>query len=327
MRFSALGDVAMTVPVVQQFLHVNPDVEVIMLSNQQFADLFAAIPRLTFLGVDLHGKHKGIIGIFRIYNLVRKQVRFSAVADLHGVIRTHILRFLFFIVGKKTAVIDKGRDEKHALTRRDHKIFRPLTHTTERYMIVFERLGFATTQIENNAHNFLSRTNEKIRIGFAPFAKHKLKMYDLDRMKEVIRSFDKEPYEIYLFGGTVAEKMIIRDWKKHFSHVVDIPGESGLRLEIERMKTLRLMVTMDSANMHLAALTGIPVVSIWGPTHPFAGFFGYNQDPRLAIQVNNLSCRPCSVYGSRSCWRGDHACMQQIDTDMVIQKIRDVLGS
>lgn len=340
MRFSALGDVAMVVPVVKTLLHNNPDLQLIMLGYVQHAGLFAGISRLEFMGADLKGRHKGFIGIFRIFQMVRKTVQFDAVADLHGVIRSHLLRFLFRLMGKKTAVIDKGRYEKYALTRKENKIFRPLTHTTERYMRVFQQLGFPVAHPELTSEGILSEPPKlyknrvipkvqqgdgPLRIGFAPFAKHDLKMYDLDRMKEVIAHYDKAPYELYLFGGTPAEQLIIRDWQKQFSRLFSLPEGASLREEIEFMKTLKLMVSMDSANMHLASLAGIPVLSIWGPTHPFAGFYGYNQDPRMALQLNDLGCRPCSVFGGRSCWRGDHACMQQIDKEMVIQKISDLL--
>ena len=77
------------------------------------------------------------------------------------------------------------------------------------------------------------------------------------------------------------------------------------------MSHLDVMLSMDSANMHLASLTGIPVVSVWGATHPMAGFLGYNQDPENVIQID-LECRPCSIYGNKPCQRGDYACLQNI---------------
>jgi ADP-heptose:LPS heptosyltransferase len=77
--------------------------------------------------------------------------------------------------------------------------------------------------------------------------------------------------------------------------------------------------------MHLASLVGVEVVSIWGATHPYAGFYGDNQNPLNAVQVN-LACRPCSVFGNKPCWRGDHACMQQITTEMIINQIQTQLN-
>jgi ADP-heptose:LPS heptosyltransferase len=330
MRFSALGDVAMTVPVVKAFLVQHPEKEVLMLSNQQFAGLFEDIDRLQFIGVDLKNKHKGLVGIFRIYQMLKKQHQFYAVADLHAVLRTFVLGFLLKLGKKKLAVLDKGRLEKFALTRKGAKIFRPLPHATERYMDVFKRLELGIDgQLEGGQADMEKKKGskkvvEKIKIGFAPFAKHDAKMYSLDKFKEVVRHFDNDSFEIYFFGGGGAERRILNEWEGQFRHVIKKAEGISLKQELEIMKGLKLMVTMDSANMHLASLVGVQVVSIWGATHPYAGFYGYNQNPLNAVQVN-LNCRPCSVFGNKPCWRGDHACMQQITTEMIIEKVEGLL--
>lgn len=331
-RFSALGDVAMTLPVVKSFLEQYPEKELLVLSDKKLADLFHGIDRLEFFGAELNGAHKGIPGIIKLFNTLRKQYTFHAVADLHGVLRSHLLRFLFILTGKKTAVIDKGRIDKYALTRREHKIFRPLSHATDRYIDVFFRLGIKIDGIKEKI-NHLSSENTlaikstlitKKKIGFAPFAKHNAKMYSLDSFKEIIKYFDDGCYELYFFSGKGAEERIIAVWRKEFRNVVEPLERTSLKSELEIMKGLDLMLTMDSANMHLASLAKIPVVSIWGATHPYAGFYGYNQNPLNAVQVT-LSCRPCSVFGNKQCWRGDHACMTAITPQMVIEKMEEVL--
>ena len=84
------------------------------------------------------------------------------------------------------------------------------------------------------------------------------------------------------------------------------------------------MLSMDSANMHLASLTNTPVISIWGATHPYAGFMGWNQPQNNAIQMD-MDCRPCSIYGNKKCFRKDYACMNQIDESVIVQKIKDII--
>ncbi|MEY2648235.1 MAG: hypothetical protein RL282_948, partial [Bacteroidota bacterium] len=294
-------------------------------SNRQFEGLFQGIDRLHFLGADMKGKHKGIAGIWRIYQTVKLAADFSAVADLHGVLRTHVLRFLFRCSGKKVAVIDKGRLEKFALTRRDFKIFRPLKHSTERYADVLNEFLPTAKDALPIAISPLPNSNTTIPIGFAPFAKHNAKMYNLDKFKEVVRHFDRDPYKLYFFGGTPAERLLIRQWNKEFNNAVAIKENIGLENEMEIMGKLKVMVSMDSANMHLASLAAVPVVSVWGPTHPYAGFYGVGQNPLNAIQLN-LACRPCSVFGNKSCWRGDHACMTGIEPTAIIEKIQHALS-
>jgi len=331
LRFSALGDVALTVPVIKAFLALNKDVSIVMVSEKNCAGLFSGIDRLSFEGFDLKGEFKGFRGIFRIFNQLRKKYAFSMVADLHGVIRTHILRFLFEAARRKTEVINKGRIEKYALVRKENKIFRPLPHATERYADVFRRLGFkislpqredivvgqGKTPIPGNEQTSVDAV---VKIGFAPFAKHAAKIYPLDKFKEIVQYFDRPPYQLYFFGGKGAERLLLADWEGHVRRAVPMASTSSIADELEIMREMRAVVTMDSANMHLASLVDVPVVSLWGPTHPYAGFYGFKQDPLNAVQVN-LSCRPCSVFGNTTCWRGDHACMEQISPAMVEERL------
>ena len=325
MRFSALGDVALTIPVLKAFLATNKDVSVVMASEQQLAGLFSGIERLEFEGFDLKGEYKGFTGIFKIFNTLNKKYDFSLVADLHGVIRTHVLRFLFEASRRKTEVINKGRIEKYALVRKENKIFRPLPHATERYADVFRRLGFKINPPPvDDTLKKLDPKEAVVKIGFAPFAKHAAKMYSLDKFKEIVQYFDRAPYELYFFGGKGAERLLLADWEHIFSRAVPMSATSSIAEELEIMGEMRAMVTMDSANMHLASLVNVPVISLWGPTHPYAGFYGFQQDPLNAVQVS-LSCRPCSVFGNTNCWRGDHACMQQITPEMVEEKLLKLL--
>ena len=81
-----------------------------------------------------------------------------------------------------------------------------------------------------------------------------------------------------------------------------------MEAELALMSHLDVMVSMDSGNMHLASLINTPVVTIWGATHPLAGFMGWNQSEENAVQVD-LPCRPCSVYGNKPCSRKDYACL------------------
>ena len=90
------------------------------------------------------------------------------------------------------------------------------------------------------------------------------------------------------------------------------------------MSHLQVMISMDSANMHLASLVNTPVVSIWGATHPYAGFMGWNQRYENAAQVE-LDCRPCSIYGNKPCLRGDYACLKNISPEQIISKVESLL--
>ena len=129
---------------------------------------------------------------------------------------------------------------------------------------------------------------------------------------------------IFLFGGN-SEKGILDQWAKEFERTQSIAGKMSFENELEYIARLDVMISMDSANMHLASLFGVPVVSIWGATHPFAGFYGWGQSPDSAIQVD-LYCRPCSVFGNKPGYRGDLLCLHSISPVTIYNKLVEVLS-
>jgi ADP-heptose:LPS heptosyltransferase len=165
---------------------------------------------------------------------------------------------------------------------------------------------------------------EKIRIGIAPFAKHKEKMYPLEKMEKVVEVLINKGYKIFLFGGGPEEINVLANWEHVYPGVTNLAGVLSLEDELIVISQLDLMISMDSANMHLASLYSVPVVSIWGATHPYAGFYGFRQNPENIIQAD-LYCRPCSVFGNKKCFRGDWACMQMIDPQIIVEKTEKLL--
>ncbi len=332
-RFSALGDVAMTVPVIKLLLQQHPHLQVTFVSTAFVKPLFDGIERLHFFSADLKGKYKGVRGLYRLHKELQSQFSYDAIADLHNVLRTKMLCFFFSFSRKKIAAIDKGRAEKKELTRIKDKQLRPLKSTFQRYADVFASLGLPVTLNEEKdikhslpVNELTELKREGIRIiGLAPFAKHAEKMYPLDKMKEVVRQLnDAKKIKIYLFGAT-AEAPLLKQWEAEFANVIVLAGKMNLEDELKWLAQLNVMVSMDSANMHFASLSGVPVVSVWGATHPFAGFYGWGQSPENIVQVD-LYCRPCSVFGNKPCYRGDWACMHSITPEMIVEKVNRLIG-
>ena len=337
-RFSAIGDVAMTVPVVDCLARQYPENHYTILSQSFFQPLFAHCPdNVRFAGVDLYNDYKGVGGMYRLYRELL-QHRFDAVADLHDVLRTKLLRIFFRCSRLNVKHIDKGRKDKRLLTQKKNKLFRQLIPTIERYADVFSALRQPLAPLDFRSVFGLSRGDFNIIepitgnksgkwIGVAPFAKHEGKIYPLDRMEQVVAHFaNKEDVTVFLFGGGAAEKAILDGWCTKYPRTLSVVEKLNLTAELVLMSHLDVMLSMDSANMHLATLTATPVVSIWGATHPYAGFYGYRQLPDHAVQID-LSCRPCSVYGSKPCYRNNTKCMEKITPLMVIEKMETLLTS
>ena len=337
-RFSAMGDVAMTIPVMQQVLEQHPDIQIVFVSNKNWGALCEGIPRLIFFPADLKGAHKGFKGLYRLYKDIRKSWKIDAVADLHHVLRSQIIRTFFRLTGCPVAVIDKGRAEKKALARPEEKILLPLTSTIERYAAVFRQLGLSlsinTTRpvyprqpLTPDLMVITGPKNGDKWVGLAPFATYKEKTYPLEKMEEVLAALVKRPgIKVLLMGGGAAEIAQLTSLAIKYPEAVVVAGRFKLPAELAIISNLDVMISMDSANMHLASLFRVPVVSIWGATHPFAGFMGFGQSEANAVQLESLSCRPCSIFGNKPCFRGDHACMEWIPPAAIVDKVVKVAG-
>lgn len=314
-RFSAFGDVAMIVPVLKEFLAQNPETEIIFVSRKNFADLFSGIERLTFRGINLDD-YKGFLGLKNMVKELNKEFKPHFIADLHDVLRSKILTTFFKFQRKKTATIDKGRTEKKQLTQKENKIKTPLKPTTERYADVFRKLGFSLKL----SHLLIKNSFQKSEIGFAPFAQHEGKMLPIEKSLELVKILSKN-HQVYLFGGGKKEVEILNNWEKNLENVNSLAGKLSLKKELQKIAELELMISMDSANMHLASLVGTRVISIWGATHYFAGFLGYGQSEKDVVEIANLECRPCSIFGNKPCYRGDYACLNQLEISEILKKI------
>ena len=334
-RLSAMGDVAMSVPVLRAFIEQNPDVKITVLSRVFLKPLFENLANVNFYVADVSGKHKGFLGLFKLYSEIN-QLKIDAIADIHNVLRSKILRFFFSPSQIKISIIDKGRAEKKALTRNVNKIFKQLRTTHQRYADVFRNLGFKVDLSNPTFPNKSDLSSEVLKItsldhcqwiGIAPFAQYQSKMYPLDLIEEVISKLvSLNDFKIFLFGGGVKEIKILDSLANKFDNVISIAGKLKLSDELNLISNLDCMVSMDSANSHLAAMQGVKTITIWGITHPFAGFAPFNQplEHILLPDLDKYPNIPCSVYGNKVCSGYENA-MRSILPSNVVEKIKNII--
>lgn len=326
----------MLYPVLVTFLAENKDYTITLVTKSVYARLFKNIERLIIYPIDFDNEFQGVIGLFKLSQNLLKGFSFDNVLDAHTVLRTRIINFFLTIGGKKIIRLKKYRTERRKLTRKNNKKLKPVPHAIDRYISIFNKAGFEFTikakkflpddsnTDSNPTIEVFENRGDKLCIGIAPFAKWNTKIWPLSRMEKLIEKLNNSgKYLIFLFGAGNGEKQQITSWEDKFANVYSVFSLGDLYNEIRFMSKLDLFLSMDSANMHLAALGGIPVFSIWGPTHSLAGFSSVNQpeENQIEIPAENLDCRPCSVFGEKKCWRGDHACMEQISVDKVFKKI------
>ncbi|MDH7446390.1 glycosyltransferase family 9 protein [Aquimarina sp. 2201CG14-23] len=305
-----MGDVAMTVPVLRTFRAAYPDVKITVLTRKFFEPIFSGIENLEVYHADVNGKHKGVFGLSKLSRELRG-LGITAVADLHNVLRSNILKSFLSLRGIKVVQIDKGRKEKKALTRPIHKDFKQLKTTHQRYADVFDELGYP---ISLEKHTFpdktpltpeilkLTENSSKKWLGIAPFAQYESKTYPLESMIEVIELLNTQnTYEIFLFGGGKKELDILNNIDSKYKNVTNVAGKLSFEDELKLIGNLDIMLSMDSGNAHLAAMYGVPTITLWGVTHPFAGFMPFGQSMERAILPNlaKYDQIPTSIYGNK----------------------------
>lgn len=330
-RLSALGDVAMTVPIIRAFLLQHPSVKITVLSKPFLKPLFSNIENVTFYAADVKGKHKGFIGIYKLFKEL-KVLNFTAVSDLHNVLRSVILRTFFKLSFIKTAYINKGRAEKKALTRTKNKVFKQLKTSHERYADVFRKLGYPLNlknptfpAIQELTSEIIAITEVKKQpwIGIAPFAQYNSKMYPIHLMKKVIEELsENSSYKILLFGGGKKEVELLNEIALSYKNTVNIAGKLSLEKELALISNLDVMLSMDSGNAHFAAMLGVKTITLWGVTHPFAGFAPFNQPLTNCIlpDLKKYPNIPCSIYGNKVC-DGYENIIESIPPKKVVDKI------
>lgn len=335
-RFSAMGDVALTVPVIRGFNYDFPEYHIVLVTRKAFFPFFTNIPNLTLIAFDDKDKHKGWLGMMKLAKEINSQYKIEIMIDLHNVLRTRLLSF--FLKKNHVYRINKGRKEKEAFTRKEKKIRKILKHTTDRYADVFIQAGFACRILpgpwllpeqpsaEAEAIKAIIKKDKLsyASIGIAPFAKHKTKMWPLEKSKKLIELLiTTKKVKVYLFGASGSEASLLKLIADTHPNVTNLAGVFSLNDEINIIKDLKIMLTMDSANMHIASLSGTRVMSIWGATHPDVGFAPLGDNQTIIMQINEeeLGCRPCSVFGDKPCFRGDLICLHSIPVERIFKDL------
>lgn len=331
-RLSAMGDVAMCVPVLLAFKKAYPQVEIVTLSRKHTNHILSQITGITVVEARVQDQHSGIYGLWKLAKELRAQ-HITAIADLHNVLRSKILRF--FMKNLAQASLDKGRGEKAQLVN-DPTFFKQLPHTTARYAAVFKNLGY---EVKLDGTDFLPKiplhatvkellTSKPVkRIGIAPFAAHAPKSLTVQRASELIWTVSKLPnVEVLLFGGGTQESKDLQELSSLAEHVVSIAGKVTFIAELSALANLDCMIAMDSGNGHLAAMYGVPVITIWGNTHPFAGFapYGQPQENQITLDKTKFPKIPTSVFGNKEV-AGYEIATDSFDQDKVMRRLKAIL--
>ena len=324
-RFSALGDVLMSVPVVDALARQYPDLRITVVSRPYVGPVMRMLPQnVSFFGVNLKN-YEGLRGLHCLFKEL-KALQPTSVADFHNVLRTIYLRFLFKLNGLPTAYFNKDRLQRKKFIAAAVKTQQRTSF--EGYQQVLAELGYPVCIDWHQPFSLFGNDSQYDKldaIGVAPFAAHKGKIYPLDKMEQVVAQLSHKTH-ISLFGAGAEEKALMEEWERKYPNVESVVGRlADMGEELKLMSRLRLILAMDSGNMHLASLAGVPVVSVWGATHPLSGFLGWGQSMDNVIQ-EDLPCRPCSIYGSKPCRYGDYRCLTNISQERIVETVSKLVN-
>ncbi|MBI9037958.1 MAG: glycosyltransferase family 9 protein [Bacteroidales bacterium] len=316
-RFSSIGDIVLTSPIVRCLKNQIMDCELHFLTKKAFVSIVENNPNID----KVHSIEKDVNEI--IPQLYKEG--FDFVVDLHNNIRTYLVKKK---LKKPSASFNKLNIQKWILVNFKRN-FLPDIHIVDRYFQAIKSLGIKN---DNKGLDFFIDENNKIErsqlpethrngfVGFVIGGKHSTKMLPEDKIISICKKIDKP---IILLGGPedFEKGEIIQ--KNFGDKVYNSCGKYSINQSASLIFLSEKVITNDTGLMHIAAAYKKKIVSVWGNTVPAFGMYPYLpevvKENSLIVEVKNLNCRPCSKIGFKKCPKKHFKCMNLIDEEKIVE--------
>ena len=318
-RFSSIGDIVLTFPVIRCLKEQVPHSEIHFLTKKSFESLTLAstfIDKKHFLTNDLNETIAAL-----------KKEKFDIIIDLHNNLRTHLLSLK---LGVKTHRFPKLNFQKWLLTQ--FKINRlPEKHVVDRY---FEAVAILGVKNDGKNNQFYIPSTEtvdctatydlapKSYLAVAIGAQFATKRIPESKLLEILSQVN---LPIVLLGGkedfAQAESIC---QKLSNSSIHNACGKHSLLASASLVSQAKVLLTNDTGLMHIASCFAVPIITVWGNTVPALGMYAYKPEKEVKIsqfEVPNLSCRPCSKIGFQACPKKHFDCMMKQDAEKIVEEI------
>lgn len=338
-RLSALGDVAMLIQLLYAVARANEQHDFILLTQPFITELLIDPPdNVEAMAIDIRREEHSLLGLMRYARRLRFE-HFDAVLDLHDVLRTKFLRSYLRLWGIPYLHLRKPRRERRALLHRQPgEPLVPVPPMWTRYRQVFASAGLQVPDqvppitlhpslLDSFARlhpQLAQRPKGQLRLGIAPFASTAAKTYAPELMKEALHALLEDGrFELLLFGAPGREQAQLEQWTRELPGLRSVAGQLDFSEELLLISSLDAMVSMDSANMHLASMVGRRVFSVWCCTHPAAGFLGIGQRLEDCLQPEGLEHRPCSIFGdNKQCRSTGLSCSEAMPSSLLVEHLQ-----
>ena len=322
-RFSSIGDIVLTSPVIRCLKEQVPGAEIHFLTKKNYKVVLENHPLVDKLWTT--------DGALDDVSVDLKAEKFDAIIDLHHNLRTMKLRKM---LGVKSYAFSKLNIEKWLLVNL-HINKTPAVHIVDRYLATVQRFGVKNDRkgldfyMEPGAENIIQKLPESHQHGFVAIAigaQHTTKMMPSEKIGRIVKSL-KMP--VVLLGGKEDKVRGAQIEMAAGALVWNACGQTTLGESAALLKASKVVISHDTGLMHIAAAFRKPIVSVWGNTVPEFGMTPYlpgNEDRSRIMEVRDLKCRPCSKIGFDKCPKGHFQCMRGIEDEQIIIAVKELLN-
>ncbi len=339
-RFSSIGDIILSTPIIQGIREQFPNAEIHFAVNDVFAKIIENNPFLdSIIPYHKHITKKALAEQKKM--IIDKYSGFDYIIDLQN---NHRSRSLRKGLSDKIYSIDKRRLYKLMLVHCKKKIAEPI-HATDNYFNCIQdilptrnykqyvnidpniKISDYFSDIDNHSNN----NNSKKNIILAPGSAHFTKQFPAEKFIEIIKHLENNDnsnssnYNIILIGGKSERQICEEIARKSGKEILNLCGELELNETAAIIAQSDLIICNDSGVMHIAAACDIPIIAIFGSSVKDLGFTPLSAQATI-IENNGLKCRPCSHIGREKCPRGHFRCMRDIDIKKILDKIDSLLS-
>ncbi len=315
-RFSSIGDIVLTTPVIRCVKRQLKNAELHYITKRQFADVLSAN---TYID-KIHTLKGNLIDIIQE---LRKE-NFDFVIDLHHNQRSFLLKKG---LQAKSKSFDKQNIQKWMMVNFKVNKLRPV-HIVDRYTETVKDLGvendgkgldYFVPQSEEIDLKILSESHRSKYIGWVIGAVHNTKKIPIHK---IISACKKIKQPVVLLGGKAEYNDGEEILKSCGEKIFNACGKFSLNQSASLVRQSSAIITNDTGLMHIAAAFQKPIISLWGNTIPEFGmypYYGNTKNHAEILEVKNLKCRPCSKLGYTRCPKSHFKCMEMIDENRIVQ--------
>lgn len=328
-----IGDVVLTLPLAQKIKRYLKQSSIDILVTPKAAGLLVNHPSISkVIPYDKHGKDKGLIKFFQLGKRI-KEKQYDLILVPHRSLRSALLTWLLkpnLSIGFDTSAGKKFFKYTVTYSRTSHEIERNL------YLLKplnlpesdFELPILYPTKSDVSAIDSVMWSNDvdsSKMVAVAPGTIWNTKRWPKEKYAEVCKQLSTESYVVWLIGSK-EDKDLCDDIVKgaQSDKVINVAGKLTLLQSAELIRRCKLLISNDSAPMHLAVAVRTPVVAIFGATVPEFGFAPRGEKDTV-VEIMGLKCRPCSIHGGKKCPIKTFECMNSITSEMVMEKVKRII--